>query len=273
MNTPFSIILKSPGPIALTFGNVNIRWYGIFIALAFLISYLICEHLVKKGYLSLNVFTDLIIGTLISSIISARLWFVCGNLNYFKSNLEEIPKIWHGGQSIHGAIFGGILFIYIFSRIKKINFYSYIDIISCVMPLAQSIGRWGNFFNNEAFGKPLKSSILKLFIPFEDRPTQYFSFEYFHPTFLYEGFLDLVLFIFLYRKYPVWKNEKGKIFWFYLLSYSIIRYFLEFIRLDRILIFDRFSLAQITSVVIILVSIIVLSKKYNWSRNAIKEKK
>ncbi len=257
------ITLSSPGAIAFHIGTWPVRWYGILIALAFLIAYFLAEKLIQEKGLDLNCFNDLIFFILISSIIFARLYFVALSWDYFKDHIDEVPKIWHGGQSIHGGMIGAILAALTYSRIKKISFYKYMDVIAVIMPLGQAIGRWGNFFNNEAFGKPLLNWIIRLYIPQEFRPSIYANSEYFHPTFLYESFFDFVNFVFLYRKYSKWANKPGKVFWTYLLLYSIVRFFLEFIRVDSLCLFGNFASAHIVSIIIILISIINLGGKKN----------
>lgn len=255
------ITLTSPGPIAFYIGHHPVRWYGIFIGIAFLIAYSLMEKLVEKNNLSVNHFSNLIFFVLISSVICARLYFVLLSWNYFKIHPDEIPKIWHGGQSIHGGMLGAILATVVYTWINKISFYKYIDIIALVAPLGQAIGRWGNFFNNEAFGKPVINSFLRLYIPKEFRPEQYLNNEFFHPTFLYESTLDFAIFIFLSRMYPLWKNTPGKTFWFYLLCYSLIRFLLEFLRTDSLYLFGNIPGAHIVSIILIVVSSFMLLKK------------
>ncbi len=258
------IILTSPGAIAFHIGSLTIRWYGVFIAIAFLIAYFIAENLIKKKQLNLECFNDLILLILIFSIFFARLWFVILSWDYFKNNLTEIPMIWLGGQSIHGGIFGAIFATLMFSKIRKVSFYAYIDVIAVVTPLGQAIGRWGNFFNNEAFGRPVQDHFfipIWLNIPIHYRPEKYLSYKFFHPTFLYESFFDLILFVFLYRNCLAWSNRPGKCFWFYLFGYSIIRFFLEFIRVDSLYLFGTFSSAHVISVVILILSGIMLCSK------------
>ncbi len=201
LNNYINIILSSPGSTAFHIGTWPIKWYGILIATAFCIGYTIAEKLIKKSNLDTNVFSDLIFFLLISSVVGARLWFVFLSFDYFKFHLDEIPQIWLGGQSIHGGIFGAVLAGLIYCKIKNISFYKYMDAIAVVFPLGQAIGRWGNFFNNEAFGKPFEHGFIKLYIPLNFRPEELETFTYFHPTFLYESFLDFMIFIFLLKSY------------------------------------------------------------------------
>lgn len=260
------ITLTSPGSVAFELGGFSIRWYGIFIGIGFLFAYFVAEKLIIKSKLSLEHFNNLVFLILIFSIVFARLWFVFLNLDYFKEHAGEIYKIWYGGQSLHGGIFGGVLALYFYCRIKKIDLMKYLDIAGVTVPLAQAIGRWGNFFNNEAFGLPVSDSLIRLFVPYEFRPVNYLSSEYFHPTFLYESFFDFFIFIFLYKNYSKWKSTPGKIFFVYLLMYSIIRFFLEFIRVDSLYLFHHFPAAHVVSLVLIAVSVIFLFKNRRSSK-------
>ena len=263
-----TITLSSPGEVAIYLGSWPIRWYGILIAVAFLIAYFLAEKIIQNcksevTSLLLQHFHDMIFWILISSIIFARLWFVALSWDYYKDHLDEIIKIWHGGQSIHGGIFGTILATLIYSKLNKISFYKYIDVIAVITPLGQAIGRWGNFFNNEAFGIPVGAGLprpIQLLIPQEFRPEKYLQYDYFHPTFLYESILDFMLFIFLFRKYNQWKDKPGKTFWVYLLSYSVIRFFLEFLRVDSLYLFGNIASAHVVSVIIIVISLYFLIK-------------
>src|SRR3989338_9035365 len=256
----FVLTLSSPGATSFQIGSLTIRWYGIFIAIAFLTGYFLAESLTRKNNLDLNHFGNLIFFALLFSVVFARLYFVTLNIDYFKDHLTEIPKIWYGGQSIHGGILGGVLTAVIYTRLKKISFYRYIDILAVVFQLGQAIGRWGNFFNNEAFGKPVKNFFIQLSIPQEFRPDKYIGYEYFHPAFLYESILDFLLFVFLYKKYKVFKEKPGKTFWMYLFSYSIIRFFLESIRVDSLCLFYNLPSAQVVSLIVILISLYMLCR-------------
>jgi phosphatidylglycerol:prolipoprotein diacylglycerol transferase len=238
-----------------------VKWYGVFIAISFLICYFLAENLVKKYNLSEIHFNNIIFFILISGIIFARLYYVFLNRAYFAKHINEIPMIWLGGQTIHGGIFGAIIAIFLYSKIKNISPFIFLDLISVVAPLGQSIGRWGNFFNNEAFGKPAISSLIRLYIPEEYRPLRHINHEYFHPVFLYESVLNLLIFMFLYKKFDRWRKAKGTIFWMYLLFYSIIRFFLEFIRTDSLYVFRYFASGHVISFILIIIASLMLFNK------------
>ena len=254
------IILSSPGAIALNIGPLSIRWYGIFIGIAFLVAYYFIEKLVIKNELNLNHFSNLIFLVLVFGILFARLYFVFLSWDYFKDHLGEIVQIQNGGQSIHGGIFGGVLAGLVYVKVNKISFFKYADVFAVSLPLGQAIGRWGNFFNNEAFGVPAINSFIKLYVPLEFRPEIFLENQYFHPTFLYESLLNFIIFIYIYKQYPRWKQNPGRTFWVYLLSYSIVRFLLEFIRTDSLYLFNLFPGAQVVSVVLIIVSVVMLTR-------------
>ncbi len=268
------MIISSPGTMALDIGFLHIRWYGVFIALAFLsglaVSYSIAEKYKKDNGLApsehiINLSSLLLTG----AVIGARIYYVLFNWFYFKNNLAEIPMLWHGGLSIHGAVLGGITVLYFYARRYKLSFLKYADILTYGLILGQSIGRWGNFFNSEAFGTPTEG-FLKLYIPPEHRPLPYASYEYFHPAFIYESAWNLLIFFFLFfymRKRTDLKP--GIIFSLYLILYSMGRFLLEDIRLDTIYIACGLTLGQFASMLMITIGITIiwLIKKSNQAVN------
>ncbi len=257
--SPPLLTLISPGSAAFSLCGWTVKWYGVFIAVSFLLYYFITEKLVKKHNISEVHFNNLIFFVLVSGIIFARLYYVVLNRAYFTEHLNEIPMIWLGGQTIHGGIFGAVIAIFLYSKIKNISPFIFLDLFSIVVPLGQSIGRWGNFFNNEAFGKPAISSFIRLYIPEEYRPLKYINQGYFHPVFLYESVLDLLIFIILYKKYNKWRKTEGKTFWTYLLFYSTVRFFLEFIRIDSLYIFDHLASGHVISFILIVIAVLMIS--------------
>ncbi len=255
-----NIVLISPKTsIAFYIFNYPIKFYGLIMALSMLFAAIVGYNLIKKYFNNLKAqnFLDLIPFTILFSIIGARIFYVLGDFKFYLNNLDEIIKINHGGLSIFGGIIFGLIFLLIYSKHKKENAFYYLDIFSCVLPLAQSLGRWGNFFNQEAFGAPT-NGFLKLYIDYFHRPIGYQNFEFFHPTFLYESVLDFILFIFLFWFYK--KNNKnfGLTFCLYLIFYSLIRLFVENIRIDSVLSLNSFHIASLISVILFFVGLITL---------------
>lgn len=229
-------MFQSPGPIIWHWGFITLRWYAVMIALGFLSALWVAAPLAKRMQLDYEKVSNGIFVVFIAGIIGARLYYVGLRWDYYCSHLLEIPQTWQGGMSIHGGIIAGVLTGIIYCRLSKLPILTCLDYWSCVMPLAQGIGRWGNFFNSEAYGAPVSSDFpLKLFIPPDARLPLYRDKEYFHPTFLYEFVWDVLLFFFLYffvsKKLT---NYPGLTFAIYLGGYSIGRLLVESIRVDSI---------------------------------------
>jgi phosphatidylglycerol:prolipoprotein diacylglycerol transferase len=228
---------QSPGPFFINIGFVTIRWYGVLIALGFVCAAIMAHHLAKRWRLDAEQITNMCLISFIGGIIGGRLYFVALNWSSFWAQPSEIIAMWHGGMSIHGGIIGGFLTGGLYCHFTKLPVLRCMDLGGCALPLAQAIGRWGNFFNSEAFGRPVPDDFpLKLFIPRESRGYQYFNHEYFHPTFLYESIWNLLVFLFLYYvaskklyKYP------GLLFLLYIDLYSLGRLIIEPMRVDSIM--------------------------------------
>lgn len=250
-------MFASPGDIAFSIGSVSIYYYGIIMAVAITIGVLFSVFVTKKFYPELNpdVIYNIAPVVIISALLGARIYYCLLNFSYYFRNPIEILGIRHGGISIHGAILGGLIGGIIYAKKHKLPVLRLCDIFSYGLILGQAIGRWGNFFNSEAFGRPTEN-FLKLYIPIYKRPLEFMQYSYFHPTFLYESILDVCIFLILFfvvRKLT--KNKDGIIFFTYLILYSIARILIEQIRIDSVLNVFGVPIAQIVSVVIILISI------------------
>ncbi|MEI7473528.1 MAG: prolipoprotein diacylglyceryl transferase [bacterium] len=248
-------MFRSPGEIALKLGLFQIHWYGIIICIAFFTGFVIVLKLSKKFDMSEDQIYDISFYSLISAIIGARFYYVLVNLHYFLTYPQEIIMVWHGGISIHGAIFGGLISLYVYSKKQSINFLKLTDLFSIGLILGQSIGRWGNFFNSEAFGKPTNLP-WKLYIPLAKRPVEYINYQYFHPTFLYESVWNLIVFILLLLTLNYKKNLKiGELTCLYFIFYSIGRAFIEQLRVDSVFSPHNIPIAFIISIFLILTGI------------------
>lgn len=249
-------MLKSPGEIAFHIGSLNIYWYGIIIAVAFIAGFAITLAIAAKDYpgkKTENSITDLSAILLIGGIISARLYYVCFNAGYYTEHPLEIFMIRQGGLSIHGVILGCLLIIYLYTKLHKLSMLKYTDIFAYGLIFAQAVGRWGNFFNSEAFGYPTNVP-WKQYIPPANRPYEYINFEYFHPTFLYESLWNIFVFTILItfvRKY--FKEKTGIITFSYLILYSSGRFIIEGFRSDNIYSVFGLHLAQFVSIVLVII--------------------
>ena len=200
---------------------------------------------------------DLAIVAIPSGLIGARLYYVIFNWDYYSQNISQILNFRGGGMAIHGALIGGILAGYLFSRYKKMSFFKLADTVIIGVPLAQAIGRWGNFINQEAHGGPTN-------LPWGIMVNG----EKVHPTFLYESIWNIGIFIFLwiFRKK---KQYEGEVIVLYTILYSLGRFFIEGLRTDSLMI-GPFRMAQVISLVGVIGGIIVhiyLSKKSKQEEN------
>lgn len=223
-------------PVAFRLFGMEVRWYGLLIALglilAIVVSYLTARYRKFKADEIIN-FAPFAI---IAGVIGARLLHVAVNWSYYSKNLSSIFAFRQGGLAIQGVIIGGFIALVIFAKIRKIDLWELADCIVPSLALAQAIGRWGNFFNQEAYGRPTDARI-GIFISPENRLRGYESFDYFHPTFLYESIANLLLFIILMVLHVVFKKKENKvpngvIFNLYLIIYSLYRIFIESYRID-----------------------------------------
>ncbi|KLO22201.1 MULTISPECIES: prolipoprotein diacylglyceryl transferase [unclassified Marinitoga] len=263
-------------PVLISIGPFQIRWYGLLIATGVFLSIFLANDTAKKWNISENdLFNAIIIG-LIFAIIGARLYYVIFNWDiYSKLPFSEIFKTWHGGLAIHGGILGALLSVFLYTKMKKnltFNFLKGLDLMAHVLPLGQAIGRWGNFFNYEAYGSPTDLP-WKMYIPYSFRMPGYENFKYFHPTFLYESIWDLVIFLFLFYYARNKKKFDGEIISLYLILYSLGRAFIEILRTDSLM-FLGMKVAVLISILFIIFGVFLyfyLKKQAVSSKTSIKK--
>lgn len=250
-----------PDPVLLSVSFIQIRWYGFLIAGALLICLLIGKNLAKPKKIDSEKIYDLALWLTIGGVLGARLYDVfLIDWNYYANNLSAIVKIWAGGLAIHGAIIGGTLALFLWTKKNRESFIKLADIIAVLLPLGQAIGRWGNYFNGELFGRPTNWTIG---IPIKEinRPGGYENYNYFQPTFLYESVLNLFLFLILFLVYKKARVQQGTIALLYLIGYAVIRFSIEFVRIDPTPVYFNLRLPQIASLVIFVLAVAVLIKK------------
>ena len=244
------LALRSPGPELFQLGPFSLRWYGLLIAISVLVGLNLSSELASKKGLKKSLINDLLPILVFASVIGARIYYVAfewrnytgknfwSSINFLNLNIT-IPsalEIWGGGIAIHGALIMGTLSIIFFCRWRQEPFWDVIDVLVPSFALGQAIGRWGNFFNNEAFGIPTNLP-WKLFIPYRFRPEIFSTQDYFHPTFLYESVWNIFVFgilIFLFRKAnkKELKLPSGSLSCLYLITYSLGRFWIEAFRTD-----------------------------------------
>ena len=266
----FAFQFQSPGPILWEIGPITLRWYGFLIASAVLIGLSLSQYLGKYRNLDPELVSDLVIWLVIGAIPCARIYYVLFQWQEYSQRPGDIIAIWQGGIAIHGAIIGGVIAGIIFARVKKLSFWQLADIIAPSLILGQAIGRWGNFFNSEAFGRPTDLP-WKLYIPRFHRPLQYIDNEFFHPTFLYESLWNLLVFsilIYLFFWGVKHKNKLkvGTIAFVYLIGYSLGRVWIEGLRMDSLML-GSFRIAQLVSISAIALGIFGLIWLYVWKKS------
>ncbi|HHW9815155.1 prolipoprotein diacylglyceryl transferase [Staphylococcus aureus] len=248
------IVFNYIDPVAFNLGPLSVRWYGIIIAVGILLGYFVAQRALVKAGLHKDTLVDIIFYSALFGFIAARIYFVIFQWPYYVENPSEIIKIWHGGIAIHGGLIGGFIAGVIVCKVKNLNPFQIGDIVAPSIILAQGIGRWGNFMNHEAHGGPVSRAFLeKLHLPNFIIENMYINGQYYHPTFLYESIWDVAGFIILVN---ICKHLKlGETFFLYLTWYSIGRFFIEGLRTDSLMLTSNIRVAQLVSILLILISI------------------
>ncbi|CAC9229584.1 prolipoprotein diacylglyceryl transferase [Staphylococcus aureus] len=248
------IVFNYIDPVAFNLGPLSVRWYGIIIAVGILLGYFVAQRALVKAGLHKDTLVDIIFYSALFGFIAARIYFVIFQWPYYAENPSEIIKIWHGGIAIHGGLIGGFIAGVIVCKVKNLNPFQIGDIVAPSIILAQGIGRWGNFMNHEAHGGSVSRAFLEqLHLPNFIIENMYINGQYYHPTFLYESIWDVAGFIILVN---IHKHLKlGETFFLYLTWYSIGRFFIEGLRTDSLMLTSNIRVAQLVSILLILISI------------------
>ena len=255
--------------IAINLGPLTITWYSICILTGIIVAAILITKEAKKFNISSNFVTNLIFWCVIFGIVGARIYYVLFNLDYYSASPLEVIKIWNGGLAIHGGIIGGVITLILYCRKYNVNPLRMADIAAPSVLVAQALGRWGNFFNSEAHGGIVSKSFLQsLHIPNFIIKGMYINGNYYHPTFLYESLLCIVGFIILmiYRKTK--NNKVGNTISLYLVWYGVIRFFIESLRTDSLML-GSLKMAQVISIIMIITGIVmfVITKLKNDNYN------
>ncbi|MFD2444684.1 prolipoprotein diacylglyceryl transferase [Bacillus sp. CGMCC 1.16607] len=250
-------------PIAIEFGAIQVHWYGIIIGTGLALALWMAMRESEKRHLQKEVFADLMLWAIPIAIISARIYYVAFEWDFYSQNLSQIPKIWEGGIAIHGALIGSVATAYFFTKARGVSFWKLADIASPSIILGQAIGRWGNFMNQEAHGGEVTRSYLEnLFLPDFIINQMYIEGAYYHPTFLYESLWDFagVILLLTLRKVNL---RRGESFLTYVIWYSIGRFFVEGLRTDSLMLTDYLRVAQTISIflIVLAVSLIIYRRK------------
>lgn len=231
-------MFTSPGPELLQLGPFSLRWYGLLIAIAVLIGLNLSSWLAKQRQLESGVISDLLPILVLAAVIGARIYYVSFEWHNYANTPWKAFAIWEGGIAIHGALLAGTLAVIAFCRWRNQPFWDLLDVLVPSVALGQAIGRWGNFFNSEAFGVPteLPWKLLIKNVPLNVQRI-FPEAQYFHPTFLYESLWNLAVFALLMTLVLRARNSSlrlpaGALSCIYLLAYSCGRLWIEGLRID-----------------------------------------
>jgi phosphatidylglycerol:prolipoprotein diacylglycerol transferase len=229
-------LFTSPGPLLFQLGPFSLRWYGLLIAIAVLLGLLLATRLGRQRGIEPALIADLLPILVLAAVVGARLYYVIFEWRQYQLNWLDALAVWRGGIAIHGALIGGTIAVILYCRWRRIAFWNLLDVLVPSVALGQAIGRWGNFFNSEAFGLPTELP-WKLTIPFANRPVEFLDQTTFHPTFLYEslwnlGVVALLLLLFRRASQGNLQLPAGALSCVYLLSYSTGRLWIEGLRID-----------------------------------------
>lgn len=233
-------------PVAFEIFGIEIMWYGILISIGVILGTILALREAKRVGVDENAFIDLLLFAIPAAVIGARAYYVIFSWDYYKDNPIQILNFRGGGLAIHGAIIAAVITAVIFTRRRNLDFWQIADIAAPSLALGQAIGRWGNFINQEAYGIPtdLPWGIMVNGVKV-------------HPTFLYESIGDFLIFLFLvwYRRKKV--KVSGEVFLLYIVLYSTVRFFVEGLRIDSLML-GPIRVAQLVSVVSIIVGLVYL---------------
>ena len=255
-------------PVAFTlFGKIKVHWYGIIITLGIILAFSYCAWRAKQANISFDDLLDMAIFTIIFGVIGARLYYVLTSLDSYKS-FYSVIAIWEGGLAIYGGLIAGALTIFFTCKYKKISFMKVADCAAPGVMIAQALGRWGNFFNGEAYGVEILEDSPLYFIRMGLLPNIESSIRmhFFHPTFLYESLWNILGFVIIniiYKK----KKFDGQIFFTYAAWYGFGRMLIEGLRTDSLYV-GAFRISQVIGFICFVVGSLLLILNLVKSRRA-----
>lgn len=256
---------------AVKIGTLEIKWYGVLIALGVMLAMIYCMVKAKDYNLNTDRMLDVIIGGIIGGVVGARLYFVIFNWSDVAGDFWKIFRVWEGGLGFYGGFIGGVAVAALICKIRKVNFLDMIDLATLGFFIGQAFGRWGNFFNQEAFGTNttglfgMYSDVTKTFLEnnqakLSEAGITVNPLQPVHPTFLYESALCLAGFIILHF---LSKNRrfKGQNVCFYAIWYGTGRFFIEGLRTDSLYI-GKLRISQVVSLIMIAGALVFIFINY-----------
>lgn len=252
-------------PIAFTLFGIGIRWYGILIASGMLIGILIAKYTCKIKNVNYDYLMNTVLIALPLAILGARLYYVLFEFSYYKDHINQILNTRQGGLAIHGGVIFAFISSYIYIKYKRLNFLEMADVAVPSIILAQSIGRWGNFMNQEAHGGEVSYNFISHFPAFIQNG-MYIHGIYYNPTFLYESIWNFCIFVILIMLLKKTKKT-GLTFFSYIGLYSVGRFFIEGLRTDSLML-GPLRIAQIVSLTGVILWLITL-KFYFFKKSSV----
>lgn len=252
--------------------GISIAFYGIIISIGILTGYLLAQLQAKRTKQSAEVYLDYAMYLIVASILGARAYYVIFSWDYYKEDLIQILNFRAGGLAIYGGIIAGFITTVIFAKVKKLSFLLMGDTVCAGLAMGQAIGRWGNFFNREAFGRytdslftmqlkvtEVSQSVLKNNQEYIDKMVNINGTDYIqvHPTFLYESVscLLIAIIILVLTKY---RKCNGQLLGVYMICYGMVRFFIEGLRTDQLLLWNtNIAVSQIVSLCVVAGGILI----------------
>ncbi|MCP9774159.1 prolipoprotein diacylglyceryl transferase [Cyanobium sp. WAJ14-Wanaka] len=272
------LAFTSPGPLVFQLGPFALRWYGLLIALAVLVGLAVASRLAKQRSIDPAQIADLLPLLVLGAVLGARIYYVLLEWRLYSGDWLSALAIWRGGIAIHGALIGGSLATVLFCRWRKLPFWSLLDVLLPAVVLGQAIGRWGNFFNSEAFGLPTNLPWKLTIAPAIARNAGFWNNSTFHPTFLYESIWNIGVFLLLLQLFRLAKKDRiqlpaGAVSCVYLIAYSAGRVWIEGLRIDPLCLFSTppfctggVRMAQLVSLALIALGSLGLWRLYGQKR-------
>ncbi|MBF7138010.1 prolipoprotein diacylglyceryl transferase [Pediococcus pentosaceus] len=259
-----NLTLGALNSIAFNLGGIQVHWYGIIIASAVVLATILAVQEAKRRRIDPDSIYDLILWALPVAIITARMYYVIFEWGYYQNHVDEIVRVWDGGIAIYGALIGAGIVVYLFCRANWIPVWLMLDIIAPVLIMAQGIGRWGNFMNQEAFGRITSLTFLQsLHLPHFIIQQMLIDGAYRQPTFLYESLWDILGFIVLMSlRHKKHLFKQGEVFLSYVIWYAFGRFFVEGMRTDSLMLLG-IRVSQWLSVILFIgaIGILVFRRK------------
>lgn len=270
---PFIGITIQVDPVAFRIGTFEVYWYGILIAAAMILCGLLAVRQAKSNKFSEDLVYDVLLVSLPSAIIGARLYYVFCEWSYYSQDIRRIFDTRSGGLAVYGGIIGAVLGAYIMCRIRKLPFSTVLDYCIIYIPLGQAIGRWGNFFNQEAFGTTTTlpwgmtsskiSHYLETYCPDLDPSMPV------HPTFLYESLCTTAIFLILLLVVRPNSERRFDTTSVYMVLYGLARFFIEGLRTDSLYLGTTgIRTSQLLSLILVFggLALILVSHLKEWER-------